>query len=213
MGLGGLPGKARNMPAETVPGGSEGVDARGILPPGERRIGQAAAHAVAGNDLRHGDPGERGEYITLEAARQGRAEITLKGKVRTILLPGKLCRKLLKYARKKNILSGEIFLTRGGKRLNRKNIWAEMKALCPAAGVAASKVFPHNLRHLFAKCFYDACRDLVKLADVLGHSSVETMRIYLLSRDAACKTLGSTGIGRRDEIYLLSQIEPFCPQR
>ena len=121
------------------------------------------------------------KYITLEAARQGRAEITLKGKVRTILLPGKLCRKLLKYARKKNILSGEIFLTRGGKRLNRKNIWAEMKALCPAAGVAASKVFPHNLRHLFAKCFYDACRDLVKLADVLGHSSVETTRIYLLS--------------------------------
>lgn len=121
------------------------------------------------------------KYTTLEAARQGRAEITLKGKVRTILLPGKLCRKLLKYARKKNILSGEIFLTRGGKRLNRKNIWAEMKALCPAAGVAASKVFPHNLRHLFAKCFYDACRDLVKLADVLGHSSVETTRIYLLS--------------------------------
>ena len=121
------------------------------------------------------------KYITLEAARQGRAEITLKGKVRTILLPGKLCRKLLKYARKQNILSGEIFLTRGGRRLNRKNIWAEMKALCPAAGVAASKVFPHNLRHLFAKCFYDACRDLVKLADVLGHSSVETTRIYLLS--------------------------------
>ena len=119
--------------------------------------------------------------ITLEAARQGRAEISLKGKIRTILLPGKLCRKLIKYARKQNIASGEIFLTRSGRPLSRKQIWAEMKALCKRAGVEETKVFPHNLRHLFARCFYGVCRDLAKLADVLGHSSVETTRIYLVS--------------------------------
>ena len=120
-------------------------------------------------------------YLTVEAAAQGRTEITLKGKIRTILLPGKLCRKLLKYARRQKIASGEIFLTRGGTSLSRKQIWAEMKALCRRAGVAPSKVFPHNLRHLFARTFYKACRDVAKLADVLGHSSIETTRIYLIS--------------------------------
>lgn len=124
------------------------------------------------------------KYITLEAVQAGRAEIFLKGKIRTILLPGKLCRKLLKYARKKKIASGEIFLTRGGKGLNRRQIWAEMKALCLRAGVERSKVFPHNLRHLFARTFYRACQDVVKLADVLGHSSIETTRIYLASTGA-----------------------------
>lgn len=120
-------------------------------------------------------------YITLEAVRAGRAEISLKGKLRVILLPGKLCRKLKKYARAKKIASGEIFLTRSGKSLSRRQIWAEMKRLCKKAGVASSKVFPHNLRHLFARTFYKVCRDVVKLADVLGHSSVETTRIYLMS--------------------------------
>lgn len=120
-------------------------------------------------------------YITLEAVRAGRAEISLKGKLRVILLPGKLCRKLKKYARAKKITSGEIFLTRSGKSLSRRQIWAEMKRLCKKAGVASSKVFPHNLRHLFARTFYKVCRDVVKLADVLGHSSVETTRIYLMS--------------------------------
>ncbi len=124
------------------------------------------------------------KYITLEAVQAGRAEIALKGKIRTILLPGKLCRKLLKYARKKKITSGEIFLTRGGKGLSRRQIWAEMKALCLRAGVERSKVFPHNLRHLFARTFYRACQDVVKLADVLGHSSIETTRIYLVSTGA-----------------------------
>ena len=94
------------------------------------------------------------KYFTVEAARLGRAEIALKGKIRTILLPGKLCRKLLKYARKQKIASGEIFLTRSGKPINRKQIWAEMKVLCKQAGVAPGKVFPHNLRHLFAQTFY-----------------------------------------------------------
>ncbi len=120
-------------------------------------------------------------YITMEAVRAGYADVALKGKIRTILLPAKLCRKLQKYARKQKIASGEIFITRTGKGVSRRQIWAEMKALCKKAGVAASKVFPHNLRHLFARTFYRACRDVAKLADVLGHSSIETTRIYLIS--------------------------------
>ena len=124
------------------------------------------------------------KYITVEAVQAGRAEIALKGKLRTVLLPGKLCRKLKKYAKAQKTASGEIFLTRSGKSLSRKQIWAEMKRLCRKAGVAPSKVFPHNLRHLFARTFYRVCRDIVKLADVLGHSSVETTRIYLISTGA-----------------------------
>nr|WP_264464831.1 tyrosine-type recombinase/integrase [Intestinimonas butyriciproducens] len=123
-------------------------------------------------------------YITVEAVQRGRAEITLKGKIRTILIPNKLCRKLLKYAKKQKTASGEIFLTKGGMSLSRKQLWAEMKSLCKRAGVEPSKVFPHNLRHLFATCFYRACRDIVQLADVLGHSSIETTRIYLLTTGA-----------------------------
>ena len=123
-------------------------------------------------------------YLTVEAARRGRAEIALKGKIRTILIPAKLCRKLLQYARKQNTASGEIFLTRGGKGLSRKQIWAEMKALCQRARVRPTKVFPHNLRHLFARTFYRVCRDVAKLADVLGHSSIKTTRIYLISTGA-----------------------------
>ena len=121
------------------------------------------------------------QYITVEAARAGRAEVALKGKIRTILIPSKLCRKLLKYAKQQKTASGEIFLTRNGTPLSRRQIWAEMKRLCCAAGVAADKVFPHNLRHLFARTFYRACQDVVKLADILGHSSIETTRIYLLT--------------------------------
>ena len=120
-------------------------------------------------------------YITVEAAQRGRAEISLKGKIRTILLPAKLCRKLLKYARKQKTASGEIFLTRSGKPVSRRQIWREMKTLCAKAGVESSKVFPHNLRHLFAATFYKVCRDIVKLADILGHSSINTTRIYLMT--------------------------------
>ena len=120
-------------------------------------------------------------YITVEAAKQGSAVIRLKGKVRTVLLPGKLCKKLIKFARQKKIASGEIFLTESGKGMSRGQIWAAMKSVCEAAGVEASKVFPHNLRHLFAKAYYTLYRDIVKLADVLGHSSIETTRIYLIS--------------------------------
>ena len=123
-------------------------------------------------------------YITVEAAQRGKTEISLKGKIRTIMLPGKLCRKLLKYAKKQKTVSGEIFLTRNGKGLSRRQIWAEMKAVCKAAGVAPSKVFPHNLRHLFAKVYYRVYRDIVKLADILGHSNIGTTRFYLISTGA-----------------------------
>ena len=115
-------------------------------------------------------------YLTVEAVQRGRAEISLKGKVRTILIPTKLRRKLLKYAKKNKTVSGEIFLTGNGKSLSRRQIWAEMKRLCVHAGVEPSRVFPHNLRHLFAMAYYRAYRDIAKLADVLGHSSIETTR-------------------------------------
>lgn len=124
------------------------------------------------------------QYITVEAAQRGRAEIRMKGKIRTILLPAKLCRKLLKYAKKQKTASGQIFLTRSGAPVSRRQIWQEMKVLCARAGVEASKVFPHNLRHLFAAAFYKACRDIVKLADILGHSSINTTRIYLMTTGA-----------------------------
>ena len=120
-------------------------------------------------------------YITLEAVEQGRAEISLKGKIRIILIPGKLRRKLIKYSRRRKILFGEIFLTKSGRSLSRKQIWTEMKRICRKAGVEESKVFPHNLRHLFARMFYQVSRDITKLADVLGHSSIDTTRIYLVS--------------------------------
>ena len=118
-------------------------------------------------------------YITVEAAEAGRATVSLKGKIRTILLSTKLCRKLLKYARKQKIASGEVFLTKSGKPITRRQVWYELKRLCKAAGVESSKVFPHNFRHLFATIFYRACKDIARLADVLGHSSIETTRIYL----------------------------------
>ena len=124
-------------------------------------------------------------YITVEAARAGQTTISHKGKLRTILLPGKLCRKLLKYARKKKIASGEIFLTRSGRGLSRRQIWAEMKALCDRAGVERSKVFPHNLRHLFARTFYGLEKDIVRLADILGYSSIDTTRIYTMETGEA----------------------------
>ena len=120
-------------------------------------------------------------YITVEAAKAGRAEVDLKGKIRFIMLPEKLCRKVLKYAAEQNISTGEIFLTRNGTSLSRRQIWREMKELCEKAGVESTKVFPHNLRHLFATAFYKICKDIVKLADMLGHSSIETTRIYLLT--------------------------------
>ena len=118
-------------------------------------------------------------YITVAAAQQGKSTISLKGKIRTILLSTKLCRKLLKYAKKQKIATGEIFLTSSGKGISRRQVWHELTRLCAAAGVESSKVFPHNFRRLFAVTYYKASRDIARLADVLGHSSIETTRIYL----------------------------------
>jgi len=120
------------------------------------------------------------QFVTTEAARRGFAEINLKGKTRIVYIPKKLCAALLGYAEKRKIKSGAIFVTKNGKCLDRSNIWRAMKALCEAAHVEKSKVFPHNLRHLFAREFYKSERDIVRLADILGHSSIETTRIYTM---------------------------------
>lgn len=117
--------------------------------------------------------------ITVEAIAQGQADIHLKGKIRTILIPDKLRRKLQDYACTKKITSGAIFVTAGGKNLSRFKIWAAMKKLAKCSGVAPGKVFPHNLRHLFATEFYAHNHDIARLADLLGHSSIETTRLYL----------------------------------
>lgn len=119
------------------------------------------------------------QYVTVENIERGSVHIRLKGKDRCVLLPGKLCVKLKKYARKNNLTAGVIFKTKSGKPIGRKQIWAEMKKLCEDAKVAAEKVFPHNLRHLFARLFFAVSGNIAELADVLGHSSMETTRIYL----------------------------------
>lgn len=119
-------------------------------------------------------------FITVEAAKTGCAQVRLKGKHRAVFLPKRLCKVLLEYAKEQNIRQGSIFVTASGKPLDRCNIWAEMKKLCAAARVRREKVFPHNLRHLFARLFYGMERDIVRLADILGHSSVNTTRIYTM---------------------------------
>ena len=121
------------------------------------------------------------QYFTVEAVRRGEIVIDCKGKTRTILVPGKLKNILLNYAKRRGIAAGAIFVTRTGKPLNRSNIWAAMKKLCESAGVKPSKVFPHNLRKLFARTFYGIEKDIAKLADILGHSSINTTRIYIMT--------------------------------
>ncbi len=119
------------------------------------------------------------QYITVESLKLGEILVQLKGKIRRIILPDTLRINLLDYAKKQKIASGEIFLTRSGKRISRQQVWSEMKAIAALAGVNPEKVFPHNLRHMFARDFYAATKDIAKLADVLGHSSIATTRIYL----------------------------------
>lgn len=119
-------------------------------------------------------------FITVESVALGRAEVCNKGKRRTVFLPGKLCRLLKQYLKKKKITAGSVFVTRTGKPVDRSNIWRDMKALCKSAGVKQGKVFPHNLRHLFARIYYSLKRDLSRLADILGHSSINTTRIYTM---------------------------------
>lgn len=121
------------------------------------------------------------KYFTVEAVRRGEITISCKNKTRNIIVPGKLKKLLLDYAAKEKIRMGTIFITKGGKPLDRCNIWAQMKRLCDKARVKKSKVFPHNLRKLFARTFYGIEKDIAKLADILGHSSVNTTRIYIMS--------------------------------
>ncbi len=118
------------------------------------------------------------QAVTVESLRCGQAEIHNKGRIRTILLPKKLCGLLLTYCKERAIRSGPVFVTRTGKPLDRSNIWKSMKRLAAIAQVAAGKVFPHNLRHLFARTYYKAYKDIVRLADILGHASIDTTRIY-----------------------------------
>ena len=120
-------------------------------------------------------------FITVEAVRCGEATVTLKGKTRTVFIVKELRKKLLAYAKERGIMTGQIFRTSSGRPLNRTNIWREMKSLCKKAKVEPGKVFPHNLRHLFARAFYAVKQDIAKLADILGHSSIETTRIYIVS--------------------------------
>lgn len=120
-------------------------------------------------------------FITVEAAKCGEAVVRCKGKTRTVFIVRELRQKLLCYAAEQELKSGMIFITRTGKPVSRTNIWREMKALCEEANVNPQKVFPHNLRHLFARVFYGIEKDIAKLADILGHSSINTTRIYIIS--------------------------------
>lgn len=121
------------------------------------------------------------QHFTVEAVKQGEVIVNCKGKIRTILIPGKLRKRLLDYARKQKIQSGTIFLSQKKTPLNRSYIWEQMKGLCKEANVSPGKVFPHNLRKLFARTFYGIEKDIAKLADILGHSSIDTTRIYIMS--------------------------------
>ncbi|HIU75076.1 MAG TPA: tyrosine-type recombinase/integrase [Candidatus Pelethocola excrementipullorum] len=126
------------------------------------------------------------EYITVEAVQRGKAEVSCKGKIRVIFLSKNLSKILLKYVKSLGIKDGSVFVTKGGLPVNRSNIWREMKCLCREAKVDSSKVFPHNLRHLFARTYYKLKKDVVRLAGILGHSSIETTRIYLLDSGKEC---------------------------
>lgn len=120
------------------------------------------------------------KYITKEAVMNGQAQVKLKGKIRTVFIPKELCKILKKYIAEQKIESGSVFVTRTGKPLDRHSIWKSMKELCEMANVSKEKVFPHNLRHLFARTYYSIQKDIVRLADILGHSSVNTTRVYTI---------------------------------
>ena len=121
------------------------------------------------------------QYITVEAVHKSEAFVNCKGKNRRIFIVAELRKKLLQYIKRQNIKSGAVFVTKNGKPVSRHNIWRDMKALCKDAGVSPSKVFPHNLRHLFARTFYGIEKDIAKLADILGHTSINTTRIYIIT--------------------------------
>ena len=127
------------------------------------------------------------QFITVEAVRKGEAVVSCKNKTRTVFIVRELQKKLLNYVKSNGITTGCIFITKSGKPMSRCNIWREMKALCEQAGVAPDKVFPHNLRHLFARTFYGIEKDIAKLADILGHSNINTTRIYIITTGAEHK--------------------------
>lgn len=127
------------------------------------------------------------QFITVEVVRKGEAVVSCKNKTRTVFIVRELQKKLLNYIRDRGITTGCIFITKFGKPMSRCNIWREMKALCEQAGVSPDKVFPHNLRHLFARTFYGIEKDIAKLADILGHSSINTTRIYIITTGAEHK--------------------------
>lgn len=120
------------------------------------------------------------QFVSIEAAKAKKAIINCKGKIRQVILPKQLCKMLLKYAKENNIKSGSVFVTKTGKPLDRSNVWKMLKNLCDAANVSKSKVFPHNFRHLFARTYYSLEKDISRLADILGHSNVNTTRIYTM---------------------------------
>ncbi len=126
-------------------------------------------------------------FVTCEALKKGQAVISCKGKMRTIFLPKELCKMLKEYVKKQGIKDGSVFVSRNGKALDRSYIWKMLKSLCEAAGVSKDKVFPHNLRHLFARTYYSLQKDIVRLADILGHSSIETTRIYTIETADTCR--------------------------
>lgn len=126
-------------------------------------------------------------FISVSAIKSGQATINMKGKMRVIILPGSLCKALKKFAESQRISEGSIFITKTGKPLDRTNIWKLMKSLCETAKVDKEKVFPHNLRHLFARTFYSLQKDIVRLADILGHSDVNTTRIYTMENSDVCR--------------------------
>ena len=119
-------------------------------------------------------------FITVESVIKGQAYINCKGKMRVVILTNQLCKMLKGYIRENKIISGSVFVTKTGKPLDRSNIWSDLKKLCESAGVDKSKVFPHNFRHLFARTYYTLQKDIVRLADILGHSNVNTTRIYTM---------------------------------
>ena len=127
------------------------------------------------------------QFVTVEAVRKGEAIVSCKNKTRTVFIVRELQKKLLNYIKAKGIATGCIFITKSGKPMSRCNIWREMKALCEQAGVSPDKVFPHNLRHLFARTFYGIEKDIAKLADILGHSNINTTRIYIITTGAEHK--------------------------
>ena len=127
------------------------------------------------------------QYITVEALQNGEAIVNCKGKNRRVFIVPELKKKLLRYVKEQGISTGTVFVTRGGKPVSRNSIWKDMKALCEQANVAPSKVFPHNLRHLFARTFYGIEKDIAKLADILGHASINTTRIYIVTTGAEHK--------------------------